>query len=205
MLQECGPPTSSDVIGEETIGYYQDLDMEGDRTSHNRRRFDTFGAYREISRVVETWHYNCGSNDFNAVLTFRGSSLADIDRTSYGSGESDCIGAEVRKRRELQKKEMEENIKKRREEGLDIHEGVKDGSYYDQIDTRGDISISGSPSRAKVYLDGNHLGYIPCTLYEIKDGPHFLEANAEGYEDYKEEINVRAGEILKIMIRLKKK
>ena len=42
------------------------------------------------SQPVETWHYNCGANQFSRVLTFVGPFLKKIDTAKRGFGNSGC-------------------------------------------------------------------------------------------------------------------
>ena len=42
------------------------------------------------TQPVETWHYNCGANQFSRVLTFVGPFLKKIDTAKRGFGNSGC-------------------------------------------------------------------------------------------------------------------
>ncbi|WP_462273698.1 PEGA domain-containing protein [Methanohalophilus sp.] len=56
------------------------------------------------------------------------------------------------------------------------------------------LSISSSPSGAKVYLDGTYEGTTPLTLDSIEEGSYRLALKKSGYEDIYESVNVNAGD-----------
>lgn len=87
VLIECGPPTSKGVAGTKTKG--KSTKTERGKGSH---RSTDQGGYRESSRKVERWYYNCGEHDFIYVLTFEGGVLAKEETEGYGRGKSDCLG-----------------------------------------------------------------------------------------------------------------
>ena len=59
----------------------------------------------------------------------------------------------------------------------------------------GTISVSSSPSGAKVYLDGNDTGQMTnCTLSNINAGSHTIKLTKEGYQDFQQSISVSSGQ-----------
>jgi len=78
---KCGEPTASETTGAETVGR-----IRGRRVYMDSK--DT--VYTEI------WYYNCGKNEFIRILTFEGGVLNSIELGGYGTGKSDCVGAEKR-------------------------------------------------------------------------------------------------------------
>jgi archaellum component FlaG (FlaF/FlaG flagellin family) len=48
----------------------------------------------------------------------------------------------------------------------------------------GSISISSSPSRASVYVDGSYQGITPVTLSDLTTGSHTIRISQSGYNDY---------------------
>jgi hypothetical protein len=66
----------------------------------------------------------------------------------------------------------------------------------------GTLKITSTPSRAAVYLDGNYRGLTPVTLLKISSGTHQLRLAKSGYLDYSSEMNVPAGNIATIPVRL---
>ncbi|MHB8910598.1 MAG: DUF2845 domain-containing protein [Syntrophales bacterium] len=86
VLIECGPPTHKEGVGTKT---------KGKSTRKAREQVDrklAEGSYRESSRKVERWFYNCGEHDFIYVLTFAGGVLEKEETEGYGKGKSDCLG-----------------------------------------------------------------------------------------------------------------
>jgi hypothetical protein len=86
VLIECGPPTHKEGVGSKT---------KGKSTRKAREQVDrklAEGTYRESSRKVERWFYNCGEHDFIYVLTFAGGVLEKEETEGYGKGKSDCLG-----------------------------------------------------------------------------------------------------------------
>lgn len=77
------------MTGSKTIGKFR-------AESNRRSRSKIYGVYSEETERVEKWHYNCGKGKFIYILKFRGGVLKEIERGGYGSGKSDCVGANKR-------------------------------------------------------------------------------------------------------------
>jgi len=59
----------------------------------------------------------------------------------------------------------------------------------------GAISVSSSPTGAKVYLDGSDTGQTTnCTLSNISPGNHTIKLTKEGYQDYQQSVAVSGGQ-----------
>ncbi len=55
----------------------------------------------------------------------------------------------------------------------------------------GEVSISSTPTGAKVYLDGKNSGYVtPNTLEDVDVGKHTIKLTKKGYKDWKKEVSV---------------
>ena len=160
---------------------YRTLEIYNENTLYEGRGYySSNGASYKISQKLEEWSYNCGRNRFIHILIFRGGILETVKVAGYGSGDSDCIGLEQRQQRQ----------KHREEEKLE--------SYTET----GRIHISGSPNGAEVYLDEYYAGAIPCTLEQVKEGPHNVMVKYEGYKAWKIRVIVTADETLSLMVNL---
>lgn len=164
VLLECGPPT------------YKELRKIETETSP-RGVFPYGRPYNEVTQIIETWYYNCGPNRFIKILTFRGGILKKIDVGHYGSGASDCIGAERRK-------------------------GTVEGPLRSEALEYGRISVFGFPQYAQVYLDGKPVGELPCTIEDVAPGRHELSVAKAGYKDWRRNVRVIPGETLHLEINL---
>ena len=51
------------------------------------------------------------------------------------------------------------------------------------------VEITGTPSGAKVYIDGSNKGYAPLTVY-LKEGSHRIKISKDGYETKEERFEV---------------
>jgi hypothetical protein len=165
VLLKCGPPTFKEV---------KKIVTEG---SHGKR-FPYGRGYDEVTQIVETWYYNCGPHKFIKILTFRGGILENIDVGNYGSGESDCIGAERRKQREESRP----------------HPGETEDLMPSRNLGYGRISIFGHPHFAEVYLDGKYVGDTPFTLENVEPGAHDIRVKKEEYENWQKRVIVKPGE-----------
>jgi len=87
VLVECGPPTSKEVVGAATKGKKSQA-----RQGKGKRGAKDQETYRQSSRKVERWFYNCGEHDFLYVLTFTGGVLEREETEGYGRGASACRG-----------------------------------------------------------------------------------------------------------------
>jgi hypothetical protein len=86
VLNKCGEPTSREVVATEEKGYF--LENNSPLPDDPARQ----GVYRGVTRKIEEWYYNCGSNNFSYILIFEGNELKRIEQVGYGKGESDCNG-----------------------------------------------------------------------------------------------------------------
>jgi sugar lactone lactonase YvrE len=69
----------------------------------------------------------------------------------------------------------------------------------------GSISVSSTPSGAKVLLDGNDTGQVTaCTLSNVSPGAHAVTLVKDGYADYAANVTVTAGETAKVSAALTK-
>lgn len=191
---KCGEPTSKEVLGDQVSGGFTSRTREreiGDRSS-----FRTRGTYNERSYVLESWTYNCGPSEFSHTLTFQGQDLVGIENIGYGYGQSDCIGWEQRFNRSQQEAPA------RNSQSSSTRQRNPSSGVEGEALPKGNITLQGSPSGAKVYIDGAYVSSIPCVLYEIEAGTHSIEVQNKGYKSHKEWVKVRAGEVATVIIDL---
>ncbi len=48
------------------------------------------GSYREFSRKIEKWYYDCGEGRFVKEVTFKGNEVVSIENIDRGSGPQKC-------------------------------------------------------------------------------------------------------------------
>ena len=178
VLLRCGPPSFKELKRVITEGTY------GRRFPHGFPQGK--GGYSEVTETVETWYYNCGTHRFVKILTFRAGLLRRVRVGRYGSGESDCIGAERRRERE--------EARARAGEAADYTLSKK--SEY------GRISVFGRPHFAEVYLDGKYVGDLPCTVENVEPGLHELRVTRSEYEDWEKRVTIDPGETLFLEVYL---
>ena len=135
---------------------------------------------------VEKWYYNCGRHKFIQILTFKGGVLERIKLGEYGTGESDCIGAERRKKANNYRFDTETT--QPTSPSVDV--------------TYGHISVLGRPLGAKVYLDGNYKGDIPLTLEYVAVGSHEITVKKNKYKERKNQVLVKQGETVYVKVYL---
>jgi hypothetical protein len=125
VIRKCGEPTAKQVTGEKTTGYSRstgnwesiDVTRRSDKKSPTTPYLE---EYSEVSQKIEIWDYNCGNHSFTMTLVFVGHTLREIESGDYGTGDSDCIGAERRKEREAQiNKQSQENKNRQRQENIE--------------------------------------------------------------------------------------
>lgn len=88
VLLECGKPTTKEKVGTKKKGRrYKTKERDRDEN-----RPGDHVVFREKTKSVEKWYYNCGDNDFMYVLTFEGGTLKREDTEGYGKGKSNCKG-----------------------------------------------------------------------------------------------------------------
>jgi hypothetical protein len=175
VLLKCGEPSFSELTSMESGRRYgEDL-----RFGSNSRRTTYF---------VEKWFYNCGPHHFIRILTFRNGRVRDIETGFYGSGESDCIGA---------------NNRFERQGSLPPEYQSNDPAYLS--DSRhGSISVFGYPHLATVFLDQVFVGEVPFTLDNVRPGTHTLRIRKEAYKDWTKLVTVKPGETLYLEVYLDK-
>jgi hypothetical protein len=178
VLLRCGPPSFKELKRVITEGTY------GRRLPHGFPQGK--GGYSEVTESVETWYYNCGAHRFVKILTFRAGLLRRVRVGRYGSGESDCIGAERRRQRE--------EARARAGEAADYTISKK--PEY------GRISVFGRPYFAEVYLDGKYVGDLPCTVENVEPGLHELRVTRSEYEDWEKRVTLDPGETLFLEVYL---
>ncbi len=68
---------------------------------------------------------------------------------------------------------------------------------------RGDLTINSSPTGADVYLDGTDQSeQTPVTLRSLSLGLHSIRLKLDGYQDYKQQVKVVAGQPAEIDVEL---
>ena len=68
----------------------------------------------------------------------------------------------------------------------------------------GSISISSTPSGAKVYLDGVYKGTTPLSLENVVSKSHTVRVVKEGYKEETKAVSLGAGEAINLNIQLKR-
>jgi hypothetical protein len=179
VLLRCGPPSYKELKRVVTEGSYA-------RQFPHELPHTKGGGYSEVTETVETWYFNCGAHRFVKILTFRAGLLTRVRVGRYGSGESDCIGAERRKEREEARARAEE---------------VRDYTLTKKSDY-GRISVFGRPHFAEVYLDGKYVGDLPCSVENVEPGLHDLKVTRSEYKDWEKRITIEPGETLFLEVYL---
>ena len=57
----------------------------------------------------------------------------------------------------------------------------------------GSLVIESEPTNARVFINDNNVGVTPETINNVKPGKYFIEIKLDGYETWRNEINVEAG------------
>jgi hypothetical protein len=70
------------------------------------------------------------------------------------------------------------------------------------VPTTGTLSITSTPSGARVQLDGNAVGTTPLTLDEIEAGTHNVVFSREGYETSSMQVTVTPGSVRDMQVAL---
>ena len=134
--------------------------------------------YSEIYLKVERWYYDFGSHKFIQILTFRGGILKKIETGDYGGANWDFTGTKGQETDKTEETEASSALK------------------------YGRISVLGSPHGAKVYLNEQYAGNIPCRLELMEPGAHNLIIINEGYKDWAKRVIVKPGTTSYISIYL---
>jgi len=80
------------------------------------------------------------------------------------------------------------------EKGIRISPERIEVEILSAIPVAGQVSISSSPSGARVYLDGNYKGTTPLILKDVSVGSHTIKLSKKYYYDFEKKITVSAGE-----------
>lgn len=75
-------------------------------------------------------------------------------------------------------------------------------AYLEKVIKTGNISVTGIPHGAKVYLDGYYAGQLPYTLKEVETGLHTLTVTSEGYQNWEKKVKLQSGQELSVTARL---
>jgi parallel beta-helix repeat protein len=78
----------------------------------------------------------------------------------------------------------------------EVHVAAGETSCFDVKLTPilGSISVTSSPSDAKIYLDDRYRGKTPHRVAEVSSGNHTLRLTLDGYQDWSTNLQVRIGE-----------
>jgi hypothetical protein len=68
--------------------------------------------------------------------------------------------------------------------------------------TTGTLSVTSSPSGAKVYVDGSYYGRTPQTISGMNPGSHGIQVSLDGYQSWSGTSTVRAGEVTNTYAKL---
>jgi len=70
-------------------------------------------------------------------------------------------------------------------------------------DATGTLRVKTDVSAAEVFLDGKSVGTTPATVPAVSAGPHQLTLAKDGYKDHVQQVEVKAGETVKLFIVMK--
>jgi len=87
VLIECGPPTSKESVGSQTVSKTVKVVRPG-----KKEKASATSSSKVSSSNQERWFYNCGDHDLVYVLTFEGGVLVKEETAGHGKGRSDCMG-----------------------------------------------------------------------------------------------------------------
>lgn len=93
VLYKCGEPEYITGKKKEVKGTF------ASGTEYKRSTSYTTGGYQQEEIKTETWHYNCGDNDFVYALTFEDNVLVKEDTPTRGYGKSKCISVKERSKK----------------------------------------------------------------------------------------------------------
>lgn len=175
VLLKCGEPSYTELTSLESGKRYgEDL---------------KFGSSsRRATYFVEKWYYNCGPHEFIRILTFRNGRLRNIELGYYGSGESDCLGADKR----IEKPESFQPTYDR------------NNPEYLSDSRSGRISVFGYPHLASVYLDQEYVGEVPFTIDNVRPGPYTVMIRKDEYKTWTKQVTVKPGKTLYLEVYLDK-
>jgi hypothetical protein len=87
VLIECGPPTSKESVGSQTVSRTGKVVRPG-----KKEKASAPSSSKGHASKQDHWFYNCGDHDFIYVLTFEEGVLVKEETAGYGKGRSDCNG-----------------------------------------------------------------------------------------------------------------
>lgn len=187
VLTECGSPTSGEIIGDQTTGSYS-----GSVRERRSGRYATSrGSYQQETRVVERWTYNCGDGDYIYVLEFVGGNVSTIESGGRGRGGSDCRGAEFRP-----------SPQDSPSPSANERPFPPPPTQRPSAQMLGAISVFGTPHNSKVYLDGQYVGQMACTIQDVSQGYHQVSVESDGFRKWEGRIMVKAGETAHVPVYL---
>jgi len=71
-------------------------------------------------------------------------------------------------------------------------------AYLEPVVHKGIIKMKGTPTGAKVYIDGYFAGNIPCMLTSIEPGTHTIEVKKGGYLDWDRVVTMVPGKTVEV-------
>ncbi|MCD6578319.1 PEGA domain-containing protein, partial [bacterium] len=82
---------------------------------------------------------------------------------------------------------------------------VKKGNFLKNIniEKKGKTVVNTLPENAKIYLNGNFIGYTPKEIEGLKSGVYIVEVRKGGYAPYKGKVHLTEGRIITIKKELK--
>lgn len=86
VVRKCGKP----VKKEKTKS--KDPDATAKKAGRILDKRSNQYKYRDQSKTVEKWHYNCGKNDYIYILTFENGRYQREQTAGRGKGASQCKG-----------------------------------------------------------------------------------------------------------------
>ncbi|MHC4454153.1 MAG: PEGA domain-containing protein, partial [Planctomycetota bacterium] len=69
----------------------------------------------------------------------------------------------------------------------------------------GSIDLKSNPSNAKALIDGREIGTTPVSITDLKPGTHYLEVRMDGYDDWRESLDIIPGKEIPLMASLQMK
>ena len=73
------------------------------------------------------------------------------------------------------------------------------------VKPKGTIAVTSEPSEADVYIDGEYEGKTPLEKKDVDANPYSVRVEKEHFVSYETEIEVRAGQVVKVPATLKSK
>ncbi len=87
-------------------------------------------------------------------------------------------------------------------DSVNINPG-KETAITAELETKaGSVSIKSEPSNAMVLIDEKRAGSTPETLTDIKPGMHLVEVKMEGFETWRDSVNINPGKEIAVTAKL---